>query len=296
MALGLTYFKTGDQPKFRAILAGLGAGAAGISYGTGFSMARKHLRQPFFLVAATFVTLAQAVFHVHILIVAGIVMAAALLLPVPVKEAFVNGLGALFLMFASLSLLAFGGGSAVVPELQHQSVEVHKWLSEREFVDIYALTRSTPGPQHADGLPAGLPSFRLGRGAGGVGRYVRALQPADSTGLPGLGPVPRGPLAQTGGARPWRPLAVGTLLAAATMIARSADHDAITWGLTVFATLMLDVHSRRHLSHDVHCRPGGVFHRVLTFFCDLYTWPQSHATMAPDRGVAQPGSAHRSGR
>ena len=32
-------------------------------------------------------------------------------------------------IFARLSLLAFGGGNAVLPEMQRQVVEVHRWMT-----------------------------------------------------------------------------------------------------------------------------------------------------------------------
>jgi chromate transporter len=53
---------------------------------------------------------------------------------------------ALFLVFAPLSVLSFGGGQTLVPEFQHQTVVVHHWLSGSAFADIYGLARAAPGP------------------------------------------------------------------------------------------------------------------------------------------------------
>ena len=47
-------------------------------------------------------------------------------------------------MFALLSLLAFGGGAAVLPDMQRQAVEVHHWVTSREFLDMFALSRAIP--------------------------------------------------------------------------------------------------------------------------------------------------------
>jgi len=52
----------------------------------------------------------------------------------------------LVLTFAPLSLVAFGGGQAVVADIQHQTVTVHGWLSGREFTDVFAISRAAPGP------------------------------------------------------------------------------------------------------------------------------------------------------
>lgn len=53
---------------------------------------------------------------------------------------------ALALVFAPLSLLAFGGGVAIIPEIQHQTVVVHRWLSGNDFADLFGLSRAAPGP------------------------------------------------------------------------------------------------------------------------------------------------------
>jgi chromate transporter len=53
---------------------------------------------------------------------------------------------ALALIFAELSLLAFGGGNTILPEMQRQVVEVHRWMSAREFSALFALAQAAPGP------------------------------------------------------------------------------------------------------------------------------------------------------
>jgi chromate transporter len=53
---------------------------------------------------------------------------------------------ALILVFAPLSILSFGGGQSTVPEIQHQSVAVHGWLSNQQFADLFAIARAAPGP------------------------------------------------------------------------------------------------------------------------------------------------------
>jgi chromate transporter len=57
-----------------------------------------------------------------------------------------NSLLGLVLVFAPLSLLSFGGGQAVVADMQLQTVTVHHWLTDRQFVDLFALSRAAPGP------------------------------------------------------------------------------------------------------------------------------------------------------
>jgi chromate transporter len=53
---------------------------------------------------------------------------------------------ALALVFAPLSLLSIGGGASLLAEIEHQSVTVHGWTTQREFADFFAISRAAPGP------------------------------------------------------------------------------------------------------------------------------------------------------
>jgi chromate transporter len=54
--------------------------------------------------------------------------------------------GGLAYVFLKVGTVIFGGGFAAIPFLQHEVVEVHHWLSMREFIDGVALGQVTPGP------------------------------------------------------------------------------------------------------------------------------------------------------
>lgn len=56
------------------------------------------------------------------------------------------GIAALAAVFVPLSLMAFGGSNSVIPDIEHQTVVVHAWMSGREFADFFALSRAAPGP------------------------------------------------------------------------------------------------------------------------------------------------------
>ncbi|QYY34694.1 chromate transporter [Ruficoccus sp. ZRK36] len=49
-------------------------------------------------------------------------------------------------VFAVLSLSAIGGGSAVLPDMQHQAVAVNHWVTPQAFGIIYSLGQMAPGP------------------------------------------------------------------------------------------------------------------------------------------------------
>ncbi len=51
----------------------------------------------------------------------------------------------LFLTFARIGGLTFGGGYAMLPILQREVVEKRKWVSHDELMDYYAVGQCTPG-------------------------------------------------------------------------------------------------------------------------------------------------------
>lgn len=51
----------------------------------------------------------------------------------------------LFLSFAKVGVLTFGGGYAMLPILQREVIEKKAWASEEELVDYYAIGQCTPG-------------------------------------------------------------------------------------------------------------------------------------------------------
>lgn len=53
---------------------------------------------------------------------------------------------ALILVFSPVSIMSFGGGQSTIPEIQHQAVTVHGWLTDDQFTDFFAISRAAPGP------------------------------------------------------------------------------------------------------------------------------------------------------
>lgn len=51
----------------------------------------------------------------------------------------------LFLTFAKIGGLTFGGGYAMLPILQREVVEKYGWATEEELMDYYAIGQCTPG-------------------------------------------------------------------------------------------------------------------------------------------------------
>ena len=52
----------------------------------------------------------------------------------------------LFLVFFKIGLFSFGGGYAILPLIQEEVVDIHKWITVPQFTDIVAVSQVTPGP------------------------------------------------------------------------------------------------------------------------------------------------------
>jgi chromate transporter len=53
---------------------------------------------------------------------------------------------ALLTVFVPFSLVSIGGGTSIVAGIQHQVVDVRHWVTAREFVELFTLSRAAPGP------------------------------------------------------------------------------------------------------------------------------------------------------
>ena len=51
----------------------------------------------------------------------------------------------MFITFAKVGVMTFGGGYAMLPILQREVVEKKKWATEEEVMDYFAIGQCTPG-------------------------------------------------------------------------------------------------------------------------------------------------------
>ena len=141
-------------------------------------------------------------------------------------------------LFATLSLLSVGGGNGVIPDMQHAAVDLYGWMTPREFLDSFALSRAAPGPGSLIVLLVGL------KAAGLAGAAVAVLAMYLPSGLI----VFLGARAWGGAARAaWRarlegalaPVAVGLTFASGIALARGTEHGWRPLAVTAAATLLL---------------------------------------------------------
>jgi chromate transporter len=151
---------------------------------------------------------------------------------------------ALALLFAELSLLAFGGGNSILPEMQRQVVEVHHWMTAPDFAALFALAQAAPGPNM---MVVVLIGWRV---AGWPGVGVTALAKFGPSSL-----VMSGALRVWDRFRdhPWRaaiqagiaPLTVGLVASGAAMIAEASVHGMVLAGIAA-ATALVMLTTRLH--------------------------------------------------
>lgn len=52
----------------------------------------------------------------------------------------------LYLIFMKIGLFSIGGGIAAIPLIQNEIVDIKKWITLNELVDIITISEMTPGP------------------------------------------------------------------------------------------------------------------------------------------------------
>ncbi len=146
----------------------------------------------------------------------------------------------LLLLFGGFSLLAFGGGAAVIPDMQRVTVDTYHWLTAPEFLAFFAISRAAPGP---GSLIVVLIGQKVAGVAGAVVAGVAMFGPSCAL-VYGAAHVWH----RTTGA-PWRrqveralaPIAIGLTFASGIALIRGTEHGWRTYAVTAAATLLLSV-------------------------------------------------------
>jgi chromate transporter len=171
----------------------------------------------------------------------------------------VNKILDLISVFGLLSILAVGGGAAVLPEMKELTESKHRWVTENQFVSIYSLGQLAPGPNM---LMVGVIGQRVAGWAGALAALVAFLLPASvltwSVGRvwhhfaswPWLDSIQRG----------LGPVSIGLALSGAITVAKGAlvDTTTVVLAAAVFAILLM-----RHINPAYLILASGVIGAVL---------------------------------
>ncbi|MBX3025764.1 chromate transporter [bacterium] len=149
-----------------------------------------------------------------------------------------NTLAQLAAAFGILSLLAVGGGAAVLPEMKETVVGQYHWLTADQFVHIYSLGQIAPGPNM---LMVQIIGERIAGGAGALVALLAFFLPASVL------TFATGHLWDRLEGWPWResiqrglaPISIGLMLAGTITIAKIAVTDPRTIALALAVTGIL---------------------------------------------------------
>jgi chromate transporter len=139
--------------------------------------------------------------------------------------------------FGLMSLFAVGGANSAIPEMHRIAVDVHHWLSDKQFADMFAISQLSPGPNV-------LIVTLIGYTVGGIGGAVVATL-AMCVPTAALAYFVSGFLKRSSRAR-WPsivqaalvPLSIGLMAASGLILALTSDR---TWGaalVTVAAAVL----------------------------------------------------------
>lgn len=146
---------------------------------------------------------------------------------------------ALTVYLATLSLIAFGGIPAMLPDLRAFMVVTNGWVTDREFANFFAVVQSMPGPNML--VMMGFVGWKLGGAAGAVSAALACVVPSCALVLVvrGLWDRFRGARWQRSVARGLAPITLGLVVAGGFAMASAADTGWQTLVLTVGAALLV---------------------------------------------------------
>jgi len=141
------------------------------------------------------------------------------------------------IVFIPLSLLSIGGGPSILAGIQN-AVEARRWMSERDFIDLFAIARAAPGPGV---LLATLVGWKV---AGLPGALVASLALFVPSSLVYYA-IARHWSTHRG--KDWHnalelglaPVAAGLILAGSLVILRTSGSDPLLWAIAAASTAVL---------------------------------------------------------
>jgi chromate transporter len=146
----------------------------------------------------------------------------------------------LIALFAMLSMLAFGGGAGVIPDMQRAAVDHYHWLSDRQFLDMFAISRAAPGPGSLIVVLIGLKAAGF---AGALVSFVAMFGPSCLL----VHVIAR--FWRQAAQSAWRalveralaPVAVGLTFASGLTLMRGTEHGWLPWTITIASTAVFSL-------------------------------------------------------
>jgi chromate transporter len=143
----------------------------------------------------------------------------------------------LLIVFVPLSLVSVGGGPSILAGIA-TAVEQRAWMSEREFLDLFAIARAAPGPGV---LLATLVGWEVAGLAGAAVASLALFVPSSILyyAIARLWNAHRGKRWHDALERGLAPVAAGLILAGSLVILRAGGTDYGLWAIAAAATVIL---------------------------------------------------------
>jgi chromate transporter len=151
----------------------------------------------------------------------------------------------LVVVLAPLSIAAIGGATGIYAPLQHQAVEVRQWLTPREFLDLFAIARVTPGPSS---MLATLIGWKVAGLAGAVVATLALYIPSSALcyAVAQVWHRHRGKGWHTALERGLAPVGAGLIFAGLLAILRLSDAGPVTFAIVAVVAALLTWRPRLH--------------------------------------------------
>jgi chromate transporter len=141
-------------------------------------------------------------------------------------------------VFVPMSFLAIGGGASILAPIHHQGVEVYGWMTQREFVDMFAISRAAPGP---GSMLVTLIGWKIAGWPGAIVASIGIFVPSSILcyGVALAWNRYRGTQFHTALEKGLAPVAGGLMLAGALAIIRSSDAGVLGWIVAAASTAVM---------------------------------------------------------
>jgi chromate transporter len=143
--------------------------------------------------------------------------------------------------FSQLSVLGFGGGKGIIPQMHHDAVGRYHWLTSEQFTQFYTIGKLVPGPTTIFAALVGYAATPgrplIGAAAATIGMFVPS-----SVMMVGFDA-----LWERFHASPWRaiisrglaPAIVGLVWSSVWTISRGAPLNAVTYAVTAVVVVLM---------------------------------------------------------
>lgn len=140
--------------------------------------------------------------------------------------------------FTPLSFLTIGGGTSIIADMHRQTVQVFHWFTDEQFLNIFGLSRLTPGP---GSLVVTMVGWKVAGAAGAIVASLAIFLPSSLLvfALAHIWGRYRGAKWQAAIEMGLAPIAAGMVLTSAITLLEAAPGGLVAWIVAGASTLLL---------------------------------------------------------